>query len=197
VELPPPLPGTELRILATSDLGAAVTPARTSFGEAGTCAGVAALLERERGPAIWLDVGDLVVGHASYPLLGERPWAEVAELPIAAAAAGNHEFDDGVEALLAAAPRLSFPLLCANADVGLPATATLDGVGVIGLTHRSVAPVDAEQVVELARELRSGGARWVVALLHDGVEWWPEGRASPLARTGSTRSPGRGPSTST
>src|SRR5215212_11111822 len=46
--LPPPLPGTALRILATSDLGAATVPMRTSHGLAGTCAGVAALLERER-----------------------------------------------------------------------------------------------------------------------------------------------------
>jgi hypothetical protein len=28
----------------------------------------------------------------------------------------------------------------------------------------------------LARALRDDGARWVVALLHDGVEWWPSGR---------------------
>jgi hypothetical protein len=50
VELPPRLAGTELRILATSDLGATVTPMRTSFGEAGTCAGVASLLEAELRP---------------------------------------------------------------------------------------------------------------------------------------------------
>jgi hypothetical protein len=74
---------TGLRILATSDLGAATLPLRTSTGDSGTCAGVVSLLEREqeRGPAVWLDVGDLVVGHPSYPLLGERPWADVAGLP--------------------------------------------------------------------------------------------------------------------
>jgi hypothetical protein len=185
--LPPALPGTALRILASSDLGATTVPLRTSHGPSGTCAGVMQLLERERVPAIWLDAGDLVVGHPSYPLLRERPWPDVAGLPIAAAAVGNHEFDDGVEALLEAARTLPFPLLCANVDIGLPPTAMLDtaagAVGVIGLTHphverlsRAPAPVRdwPERVGVLAQGLRRDGARWVVALLHDGVEWWPE-----------------------
>ena len=109
-DLPPALPGTEARILATTDLGANAVPLPTSYGTSGTLAGIVELLdrEREREPTLWLDVGDLVVGNPSHPLLGERPWADVADLPIAAAAAGNHEFDDGVDALLQAAGRLSF-----------------------------------------------------------------------------------------
>ena len=43
--LPPALPGTALRILATTDLGAATVPYRTSWGESGTPAGVVALLD--------------------------------------------------------------------------------------------------------------------------------------------------------
>src|SRR5829696_2042187 len=130
-ELPPPLPGTALRILATSDLGAAAVPMRTSHGLAGTCAGVAALLERERERVAveWFDIGDLVVGNPAYVLTGERPWEDVARLPIAVTTAGNHEFDDGLDALQAAAARLSYPMLCANADVGLPATAVVGDVG--------------------------------------------------------------------
>jgi hypothetical protein len=131
--LPPPLPGTALRILGTSDLGANAVPLRTTTGWSGTTAGISALLEREER-AIWLDLGDLVVGNPSYPLLRERPWADVVDLPIAAAAAGNHDFDDGIEAV----PELPFPLLCANADAGLPATAIVGDVGVIGLTHPQV-----------------------------------------------------------
>ena len=86
------------------------------------------LLDRERecGPAMWLDVGDLVVGSPARALLGEPRWDDVADLPIAAAAAGNHEFDDGVEALLEAVPRLAFPLVCANLDVGLEPTAMME-----------------------------------------------------------------------
>jgi hypothetical protein len=157
--LPPAVPGTSLRILATSDLGAATVPFRTSYGDSGTCAGVVSLL------------------------------------PIGAAAAGNHDFDDGVAALLAAARTLSFPLLCANLDVGLPATAMVatpaGGLGVIGLTHPQVdrlssAPPPSEgwhdRVPELAGDLRGAGARWVVALLHEGVTWWPTGDAhAPVA----------------
>lgn len=186
--LPPAVSGTELRILATTDLGARTVPMRESYGESGTCAGVVALLEDERArqPAIWLDVGDLVVGNPAHVLLGRRPWDDVADLPIAAAAVGNHEFDDGVDALLDAERTLSFPLLCANVDLGLPPTALLatdaGPVGVIGLTHPhsdrysrapALAPDWPERIGPLARELRNAGARWVVALLHDGVEWWP------------------------
>jgi 2',3'-cyclic-nucleotide 2'-phosphodiesterase (5'-nucleotidase family) len=185
--LPAALPGTALRILATTDLAAELVPRRVSWGESGTCAGVVELLntERERQPTLWLDAGDLTVGPA-YPLLGERPWGDIGELPIDAAAAGNHEFDDGVAALLEAARGLPFPLLCANLDVGLPGSAMVEtaagALGVIGLTHPHVhrltqAPPPAddwpERVAPLARELRDQGARWVVAVLHDGVDWWP------------------------
>src|ERR671923_146575 len=147
--------GAALRILATNDLGAAFVPMPTSYGESGTCAGVVELLEREwaRQPTIWLDSGDLVVGSPAHPLRGARPWADVARLPIAAAAAGNHEFDDGVPALREVASSLPFPVLCANVDVGLPGSALLEtGVGplgLIGLTHpqshrhsRAPEPVD-------------------------------------------------------
>ena len=93
--LPPALPGTALRVLATTDLAAELIPRRVSWGEGGTCAGVVALLEweRERQPTVWLDAGDLTVGPAA-ALLGERPWGDIGQLPIDAAAAGNHEFDD-------------------------------------------------------------------------------------------------------
>ena len=185
--LAPALPGTALRILATTDLAAELIPRRVSWGESGTCAGVVELLERERErqPTVWVDAGDLTVGPAA-PLLGRRPWEDIAELPIDAAAAGNHEFDDGVPALLDAARVLPFPLLCANVDVGLPGAAMVDtpagGMGVIGLTHPYVdrlteAPPPAgdwaERVEPLARDLHGQGARWVVAVLHDGVDWWP------------------------
>jgi 2',3'-cyclic-nucleotide 2'-phosphodiesterase (5'-nucleotidase family) len=186
--LPAALPGTALRILATTDLAAVLAPFRTSYGEGGSCAGMVELLEgeRERQPTVWLDAGDFTVGPA-YPLLGSRPWADMGELPIDAAAAGNHEFDDGVPALLEATRHLPYPLLCANLDVGLPASTMVDTaagpLGVIGLTHPHVhrlskapPPADgwAERVGPVARELRSQGARWVVAILHDGVDWWPD-----------------------
>jgi Calcineurin-like phosphoesterase len=188
MEPPPPArPGTALRILATTDLAATLVPIRHSYGDGGTCAGVARLLEREavRQPTVWLDAGDFTVGPTAR-LLGRRPWEDMAELPIAAAVAGNHEFDEGVPALLEAVRLLPYPLLCANLDVGLPGSVMVETaagpLGVIGLTHQhshrmSQAPPPArdwpDRVGTLAAELRAHGARWVVVLLHDGVDWWP------------------------
>src|SRR4051812_49182293 len=184
--LPPPAPETVLRILATTDLGAAIVPMRATYGRTGTVAGIADLLERERErqPTIWLDVGDLTVGPAMV-LLDERPWSEMAALPIACTAAGNHDFDDGLAALREGAARLGYPMLCANVDAGLPSTALIDTpagpIGAIGLAHpeghafTAAPPTFADwpqRVVALAAELRRDGARWIVALLHDGVTWW-------------------------
>ncbi len=194
--LPGASPGTALRILATTDLAAAFVPMPTSYGTAGTCAGLAAVLERERAaqPTVWLDAGDLAVGPVQ-TLLGRRPWPELAELPIAAAAAGNHEFDEGVPALRTAARLLPYPLLCANVDAGLPASAMIETgagpLGVVGLTHPfshrfADAPPPSgdwpDRVAGLVNDLRAGGARWVVVLLHDGVDWWPVpgGRATAV-----------------
>jgi 2',3'-cyclic-nucleotide 2'-phosphodiesterase (5'-nucleotidase family) len=187
--LPPPADGAVLRILGTTDLAAALVPMRATYGETGTVTGIAELLarERERLPTIWLDVGDLTVGPVR-TLLDEPAWDAMADLPIAATAAGNHDFDDGVEALLAGARSLGYPILCANVDVGLPPSAMLDTpagpVGVIGLAHPeghrfTAAPPVADdwpqRVVALADDLGRDGARWVVALMHDGVTWWPSG----------------------
>jgi hypothetical protein len=86
--LPAVLPGTVARILATTDLAAVLVPFLTSYGEGGSCAGVVELLaaERERQPTVWVDAGDFTVGPA-YPLLGTRPWADMGDPPIDAAAA--------------------------------------------------------------------------------------------------------------
>jgi hypothetical protein len=74
-QLPPALPGTALRVPATTDLAGVLVPMRTSYGQGGTCAGVVELLEAEpeRQPTVWLDAGDFTVGPA-YPLVGRRPW---------------------------------------------------------------------------------------------------------------------------
>ena len=158
--LPPALAGTALRVLATTDLGAAFVPVPTSFGPAGTCAGVAGMLaaEQARQPTIWLDAGDLTVGPVPL-LLGRRPWPEMAGLPLSAAAAGNHEFDDGVPALRAAARLLPYPLLCADVDAGLPPATLLETragpVGVLGLTHPA-----ADGSPRRRRPLRAGPRGW-------------------------------------
>jgi 2',3'-cyclic-nucleotide 2'-phosphodiesterase (5'-nucleotidase family) len=98
---------------------------------------------------------------------------------------GNHEFEWGVEHLRMHAPDTGFPLLCANApDVGLPPTSLVDTdrgvVGFVGLTcpdpevyvsAPSLDPDLAGVAIGHAEKLRASGAQWVVALLHDGVDW--------------------------
>ena len=83
------------------------------------------------------------------------------------------------------APKTGFPLLCANApNVGLLPTALVDTdrgvVGFVGLTcpdpelYVSAPDLDpdlAGVAIRHADELRASGAQWVVALLHDGVDW--------------------------
>jgi hypothetical protein len=141
--------------------------------------------EQTRQPTVWLDAGDLAVGPL-HLLLSRRPWPELAELPLAAATVGNHEFDDGVPALQEAARALPYPLLCANVDLGLPPSKLVEAgdhaVGVIGITHPashlfssapSPAPGWTDRIGPLATELRAAGAHWVVAVSHDGVDWWP------------------------
>lgn len=196
--LPPRPPEVRVRLLATNDLLASVAPLPAGHGRSGTVDGVAGLLEQEsrRGPTLWLDSGDFT-GGPLWSLTGRRDWALLADLPIGAAAAGNHEFDEGTAAARAGAEALAFPLLCANAAAGL-APARLIGtaagaVGVIGLTHPHVhrlapgpEPVgDPADVVRAhATRLRAAGADWIVVLQHDGVEWWPE---APRAGVRSSR----------
>lgn len=190
--------GVAVRIVATSDLLGALVRARTSYGCGGTVGDVAALVARERaaGPTVWLDTGD-VAGGPAVSLTGAAPWREVAGLPIDAAAAGNHEFDGGLDALATAARTLRFPLLCADRPVGLPGAMAVETpagtLGVVGISHPStelLAPAAPgrradtdETVTGLADRLRENGARWVVALLHDGVTWWPATGGGTATRT--------------
>src|SRR5918994_2762226 len=116
---------------------------------------------------------------------GKAGFAAAADLGIDVGVVGNHEFEWGVEHLRMHAPETGFPLLCANApEVGLPPTAVVktdEGVvGFVGLTcpdpevyvsAPSLDPDLAGIAIGHAEELRTSGADWVVALLHDGVDW--------------------------
>jgi hypothetical protein len=152
---PPRAAATRVRVLATNDLLATVVPPARGHAGAGTLDGVAALVERERerGPVLWLDSGDFTGGPA-WALLGDRGWSVVAGLPIDAAVAGNHEFDEGPEALRTAVGGLGFPVLGANVDAGLTPATLVD---------------------------TADGADRVVVLQHDGVDWWPSAPGDPDA----------------
>lgn len=177
-----------IRIVCTNDFCGSWAPARTSYGSLPGGEGLKKTVKklREGQPTVWVDGGDLVQGGPVAALSdGILGFEAASQLGIDVGTVGNHEFDWGTDHLQQNVPRLGFPLLCANASVGLPGTAMVStdvgDVGFVGLTHPRVddfspygpkpEPRLAEVAAGAARNLRSAGAAFVVALLHDGMEW--------------------------
>ena len=175
-----------LRVVATHDFCCAYPPSLTSYGSLPGGEGLRNTVDalREQGPTVRADAGDFAAPGALATLSGgEAGFAAAADLGIDVGVVGNHEFEWGVEHLRTHAPETGFPLLCANApEVGLPPTAVVETeggvVGFVGLTCPdpgvyvpSLDPDLAGVTIGHAEELRASGADWVVALLHDGVDW--------------------------
>ena len=177
-----------LRLITTNDFYGSYFAHPTSYG---SLPGAGALTEtvdrlREGGPALWIDCGDFAQGGPLAPSSnGGLGFVAVNELRIDVATIGNHEFDWGMPHLQRWITEIHFPLVCANADIGLPAAAILAAgpwnVGVIGLTYpllvsfqtelRSAQPDPASIVPTEAARLRQEGADLVVVAVHDGVDW--------------------------
>jgi 2',3'-cyclic-nucleotide 2'-phosphodiesterase (5'-nucleotidase family) len=177
-----------LRVVATHDFCCAYPPTPTSYGSLPGGAGLKNTVDalREQGPIVRADAGDFAAPGALATLSGGKAgFAAAADLGIDVGVVGNHEFEWGVEHLRTHAPETHFPLLCANApEVGLPPTTVVETeagpVGFVGLTcpdpevyvvAPSLDPDLGEVAMEHAESLRASGAEWVVALLHDGVDW--------------------------
>jgi 2',3'-cyclic-nucleotide 2'-phosphodiesterase (5'-nucleotidase family) len=177
-----------LRVVATHDFCCAYLPSPTSYGSLPGGEGLKSAIDalRAQGPIVRADAGDFAAPGALATLSGgEAGFAAAADLGIDVGVVGNHEFEWGIEHLRTHAPQTSFPLLCANApEVGLPPTAVVETeggvVGFVGLTcpdpgvYVSAPDLDpdlASVAIGHAEELRASGAQWVVALLHDGVDW--------------------------
>jgi 2',3'-cyclic-nucleotide 2'-phosphodiesterase (5'-nucleotidase family) len=187
-----------VRILTTNDFIGSFFPQPTSYGELPGAAGLENAvtdLRTESGGALWIDSGDFSQGSALGALSdGTWPFLAMRELSVDVAVAGNHELDWGREHLRRWARELPFPLLAANADLGLPPSelVSIDGreVGVIGLTvpdlpslHPGIG-VHAEPpalVAELAAGLRRDGATHVVLALHDGVDPLPSASGTAVS----------------
>lgn len=184
--LPPPASDVLVRVLATNSMLGTVLPMPTTYGRGGSIPGIVAMLERQREslPTIWVDSGDMTMSGSS-GRFGFDTLLELPALPLAAAAVGNHELDDGPEGLRDLASRLAVPIICADRDLGLPGTAVIDtphgGIGLVGVSHPFAhelahGPIaedrDSAAISERAQALRREGARWVLALLHDGATWW-------------------------
>lgn len=178
----------QLRIVCTNDFLASFSPMPTSYGRLPGGHALALTVDRLRAgqPTIWADAGDFSQGGPlSTTSGGTLSFRAAAQLGIEVATLGNHEFDWGLAHLDEESATLPFPVVCANVDVGLPATAVLEteagDVGFIGLTHPQVAaftPYAPEAAVDLApivadhaRALRHGGVVAVVVLFHFGVDW--------------------------
>src|SRR5215211_7575707 len=177
-----------LRVVATHDFCCAYPPSRTSYGSLPGGEGLKKTIDalRAQGPTVRADAGDFAAPGALATLSGGKVgFAAAADLGIDVGVVGNHEFEWGVEHLRAHAPETGFPLLCANApEVGLPPTAFVETdrgvVGFVGLTcpdpevyvfAPSLDPDLGGVAIGHAEELRASGAQWVMALLHDGVDW--------------------------
>ena len=177
-----------LRVVATHDFCCAYPPSPTSYGSLPGGEGLKSTIDalRAQGPIVRADAGDFAAPGALATLSGGKAgFAAAADLGIDVGVVGNHEFEWGVEHLRTHAPQTGFPLLCANApEVGLPPTAVVETeggvVGFVGLTcpdpevyvsAPSLDPDLAGVAIGHADELRTSGAQWVVALLHDGVDW--------------------------
>jgi hypothetical protein len=177
-----------LRVVGTHDFCCAYPPSPTSFGSLPGGEGLKKTVEalRAQGPTVRADAGDFAIPGALATLSGGKAgFAAAADLGIDVGVVGNHEFEWGAEHLRTHAPHTGFPLLCANApEVGLPPTAVIETeagpVGFIGLTcpdpgvyvfAPSLDPNLGEVAIGHAESLRASGADWVVALLHDGVDW--------------------------
>src|SRR5918999_3816592 len=177
-----------LRVIATHDFCCAYPPSPASYGSLPGGEGLRNAVDalREQGPTVRADAGDLAAPGALATLSGgEAGFAAAADLGIDVGVVGNHEFEWGVEHLRSHAPETGFPLLCANApEAGLPPTAVVETgggvVGFVGLTCPDPEVYVSAPNLELdlaggvsrhAEELRAWGAEWVVARLHEAVDW--------------------------
>lgn len=191
--------------MTTTDVNGRVAPQRTSWGRLPGGDGIRRAADRLRDgqPTLWIDTGDLCSGWLDTLAGPDAVWDVGRRLGPDVGVVGNHELDQGRDAMLRAAPTLGYPLLCANADLGVPGSVILPvgdlAVGVVGVTHPSLhllapgirAPdwSGGEPLWQAAAALRRAGADVVVVAVHDGVDWFAhadgavEQRSARFART--------------
>lgn len=114
-----------ITILHTNDVHSRIDPFPEDGGRnagLGGAARRATLISRVRAEnphTLLLDAGDVFQGTPYFNLFkGEADFRVMSALGYDAMTIGNHDFDAGVEGLLAALPHARFPLLNANYDFG-------------------------------------------------------------------------------
>ena len=175
------------------------------FAGLGGAARRATLVQRVRDAnehVLLVDSGDIFQGTPYFNFFGgELEFRVMTEMGYDAATLGNHDFDNGVDGLVAMLPEAGFDFVCANYDVSDPALAERVqpyvvrefggvkvgifglGIGFEGLVlaslHKGVEyrdPVDAAR--STARVLRDQGCALVVCLSHLGYRYSNPSRPS-------------------
>lgn len=199
---PPALPGeVHLVILHTNDTHSRLDPFPMDGGPfqgLGGAARRATLIRRIRSEnpnVLLLDSGDIFQGTPYFNFFGgEIELKSMSEMAYDATTLGNHEFDNGVEGLVAMMPHASFPFVSANYDVTgsqlepwvrpwLMKEVGGVRVGIFGLgvafeglvlasLHEGVRYLEPAAAAERAvAELRAQGCSLVVCLSHMGYRY--------------------------
>ncbi len=192
----------QLTILHTNDVHSHIDPFpsdHATFPNMGGLARRAALVERIRAEnpnTLLLDAGDIFQGTPYFNFYGgELEFRLMSKMGYDVATVGNHDFDNGIDGLLAQMPYAQFQMVSANYDfkntvmdglVSPYTTRTLDGikVGIFGLgialdglvlpelykETRYLDPVEIAQ--DMSRILREEEqCQLVIALSHLGHEY--------------------------
>lgn len=200
-----------LTVLHTNDVHSHIDPfphTHAAFPGMGGAARRASLIRsvREANPnTLLLDAGDIFQGTPYFNFYGgELEFRLMSRMGYDAATLGNHDFDNGLEGLLAQLPYAEFPFLSANYDF---TNTILDGqvepyrvfdrgglrIGVFGLGIRLEGLVDPalyketiylnpyEQALDAARRLREEeAADLVICLSHLGYRYRDADRPSDV-----------------
>lgn len=121
--------GGRITLLHTNDTHSRIEPFGPGMGSLTGRGGMARRgtlvkqLRQELGPVLLLDAGDVFQGTPYYNLYkGKLDYRLMSLVGYDAATLGNHDFDSGVEALLAALEEAKFPMVNCNFDCkGAPA----------------------------------------------------------------------------
>lgn len=113
----------QITILHTNDVHSHIDPFPTSHSQYANLGGVArraSLVEQiriENPNTLLLDAGDIFQGTPYFNFYGgELEFKLMSKLKYDAATIGNHDFDNGIDGLLAQVPNATFKLLSANYD---------------------------------------------------------------------------------
>lgn len=184
-----------LAIVHTNDLHSQIDPADNGMGGAARRMAVIDSIRQAEPHVVVIDAGDAVQGTMYFTIYkGEVEYRLLDEMGYDIAVLGNHDFDNGVEALAANLQKSSASWISANydfapetglKDVFAPAIIKeFDGrkVGFFGINldpkgmvaegnYDGVSYRDATAVADsMARDLRARGADYVVAVTHIGYD---------------------------